>query len=238
MEKPLLVANWKMNPQDEKEAEKLASSSDKKGVVVCPPFVFLKTVKSIIKKGGVGAQNCFYEKKGAYTGEVSPTMLKEMGCGYVIIGHSERRSIFTENNDVIKKKIEIAVKEGLTPIVCIGELENDVSSSEHIRRQLDGLLSDYLVKKVVIAYEPVFAIGSGNPLDILDAEKRKVLIKSILAKNYQGGEKAFILYGGSVNSKNAASYINEAGFDGLLVGGASIKAKEFELLIKNVFKSQ
>lgn len=236
METPLVVGNWKMNPQSEKEAVKIASSSDRRGVVVCPPFPFLSLVKKSVKNCKIGAQNCFFEKKGPYTGEVSSSMIKGLGCDYVIVGHSERRDLLKEDKEMIKKKIEVVVKEGLTPIICIGEIEENTKGLDYIKEQLSGLLSDYLVKKVIIAYEPVFAIGSGKPCDTEEAEKKKVFIKSILAKNYQKGEIVPILYGGSVNAKNGADYIKKAGFDGLLVGGASIKPKEFELLIKNVFK--
>jgi triosephosphate isomerase (TIM) len=222
MEKPLVVANWKMNPQKEEEAVKIANFSDKDGVVVCPPSVFLSKIR--LKKAKLGAQNCFFEKKGAFTGEVSPEMLKNYGCQYVIVGHSERRKFFSEGEESIKRKIEVLLKENITPILCVGE-----EVKEELR-----VLEGVSLKKVVIAYEPEFAIGTGNSCDSKEAEKRKVLIKSILVKNNQDIKGLKILYGGSVDSKNALSYIKKAGFDGLLVGGASIKEGEFEKLLNNL----
>ncbi len=230
MEKPIVVANWKMNPQKEEEAIRIAKFSDREGVVICPPFVFLSTVKKEVKNADVGAQNCFFEKQGAFTGETSPVMLKNYSCKYVIIGHSERRELLYEKEDDIKKKIKILLDEKITPIFCVGE---DEKSEESLRNQLK-VLEDTSLKKIIIAYEPQFAIGTGKSCDIEEAEKKKVFIKSILAKSHEGGEKTIVLYGGSVDSKNALSYIEEAGFDGLLVGGASLKEKEFGRLLKNI----
>jgi triosephosphate isomerase (TIM) len=228
MEKPLVVANWKMNPQKIEEAEKIARFSDKKGVVVCPPYVFLNKIK--LKRAKIGAQNCFFEKKGAFTGEVSPLMLKNLGCEYVIVGHSERRDIFKEEKDVLRKKMEALLEEKITPILCVGE---DKKEDDCLKKQLE-ILENISLRKIIIAYEPKFAIGTGNPCDKEEAEKKKVFIKSILARNYQKGEETMILYGGSVDAKNALSYIKEAGFDGLLVGGASLKEKEFKNLLKSL----
>ncbi len=222
MEKPLVVANWKMNPLKEEEAVKIAKFSDRKGVVICPPFVFLSKIK--LRKADLGAQNCFFERSGSFTGEISPLMLKNIGCKYVILGHSERRRIFNENEDILRKKIESLLKEKITPIFCIGE---------DIKEQL-GVLSGISLKNVIIAYEPESAIGTGNPCDREEAEKRKLFIKSVLVKNNQDISKLRILYGGSVNAKNALSYIKQAGFDGLLVGGASLKEKEFQKLLNQV----
>ncbi len=230
MEKPIVVANWKMNPQKEEEAVRIAKFSDKKGVVVCSPFVFLSVVKKEIKKADLGAQNCFFEKRGAFTGETSSLMLKNYGCKYVIIGHSERRELFDEKEEEIKKKINVLLDEKITPIFCVGE---DEKNKESLKDQL-RVLENISLKKIIIAYEPKFAIGTGNACDTEEAEKKKVLIKSILAKSHEGGEGVVILYGGSVDSKNALSYIKKAGFDGLLVGAASIKEKEFVGLLKNL----
>ncbi len=235
MDNPLIVANWKMNPQTLEEAKKLVLSSDKKGVVFCPPFVFIKNVKELVKKAEVGAQNCFFEKGGSYTGEISPVMLKKLGCRYVVVGHSERRVYFGENNTLINKKIKAVLREGLTPIFCVGETREDANSMDDVREQIVEGVSGLSAKKVIVAYEPVFAIGTGIPCDVKEAEKKKVFIKSVLAKNYNKGEQVPVLYGGSVNAKNASSYIKEAGFQGLLVGGASLKAKEFEKIIENVY---
>ncbi len=234
METPLVVGNWKMNPQSEKEAVKIASSSDRKGVVVCPPFPFLSLVKKSVKNCKIGAQNCFFEKKGPYTGEVSSSMIKGLGCDYVIVGHSERRDLLKEDKEMIKKKIEVVVKEGLTPIICIGEIEENTKGLDYIKEQLSGLLSDYLVKKVIIAYEPVFAIGTGNSCPIDLAKERIAFIKSIISNNNKLDNFPKIIYGGSVNSSNASSYIKDAGFDGLLVGTASLSEDDFPKLVKSI----
>jgi triosephosphate isomerase (TIM) len=229
-EKPIVVTNWKMNPQKEEDVVKFAKFSDKKGVVVCSPFIFLNTVRKEIKKAKLGAQNCFFEKKGAFTGEISPEMLKNYGCDYVIVGHSERREYFFEKEEDIKKKIEALLEEKITPILCIGD---DVKNSDSLKDQLK-VLENVSLKKVIIVYEPKFAIGTGIPCDVEEAEKKKVLIKSILAKIKGREEEVLIFYGGSVNAKNSLDYIKKAGFDGLLVGTVSLKEKEFEKLLKNL----
>jgi triosephosphate isomerase (TIM) len=229
-EKPIVIANWKMNPQKEEEAVKLAKLSDKREVVICPPFIFLNSVRKEIKKAKLGAQNCFFEKQGAFTGEISSKMLKSYSCEYVIVGHSERREYFFEKEEDIKRKIEVLLEEKITPIFCIGE---DEKNSDSLKDQLK-VLEDISLKKVIIAYEPKFAIGTGIPYNVEEAEKKKVLIKSILAKIKGKEEEAIIFYGGSVDSKNALDYIKKAGFDGILVGTASIKEKEFEKMLKNL----
>jgi triosephosphate isomerase (TIM) len=232
MTAPLIVGNWKMNPQKEEDAVNIALAGDKDNVVLCPPFVFLTKVKNTLKKAHIGAQNCFFEEEGAFTGEISPKMLKGLGCEYVILGHSERRSIFKEDFASIRKKTEKVVKHKMTPIICVGEKEEE-GACDYIKEQLLAVLTENLVKKTIIAYEPVFAIGTGKPCKVEDAEKRKVFIKSVLVKNFKKGENTPILYGGSVNSQNASSYVKKAGFDGLLVGGASVKPKEFAKIIEN-----
>ncbi len=167
MDNPLIVANWKMNPQTLEEAKKLALASDREGVVICPPFLFVKSVKGTVKKAEVGAQNCFSEKEGAFTGETSPVMLKKMGCKYVIVGHSERREIFNEDNNLIKRKIEAVIKEGLTPILCVGETEESDNGTDYIKEQLMGVVSREVTRKIIIVYEPSFAIsGKGSACDV------------------------------------------------------------------------
>ncbi len=233
----LIVANWKMNPRTEKEAKEMATFSDARGVVVCPPFVFLNTVGKMLKKAELGAQNCFWESpltgKGPFTGEVSPAMLKDRNCRYVIVGHSERRSSFNESFDIIKNKIKASLKEKLVPILCIIE-EEENGALESIRKQLLEILEEEFFKKIMIAYEPVYAIGTGNYCSIEEAEKKKVFIKSVLAKNYKKTKDVPILYGGSVDSKNAEDYIKKGGFDGLLVGTASLKKSEFKKIVERV----
>lgn len=208
--KPLIVANWKMNPENEKGAKLLFNAVKKTGAVICPPFVYLR---SLAPYKWLGAQDVFWEKEGAYTGEISPAMLKDLGCKYVIVGHSERRKYFKETNEIINKKLKAALKAGLTPILCISD-----------QKEIPHGFS----KKGIIAYEPIWAIGTGKACDVEEAEKMRLSIKKVVSKDIR------ILYGGSVNSKNAAPYIKQAGFDGLLVGGASLDAKEFVDLIKKI----
>ena len=223
--KPLIVANWKMNPQNLEEA-KLLFDSVKKGVeniknievVICPPFVYLSVLKPKIKGPSFaisfGGQSCFWEESGAFTGEVSAKMLKELGCEYVILGHSERRKYLKETDEMINKKIKAVLSLGLKPILCIANLTQ-------LKKSLRGIKD-----KVIIAYEPVFAIGTGKPCTIEKAKKMRNLIKYPV-----------VLYGGSVNSQNATDYIKMAGFQGLLVGGASLDPEEFIKLAKNVARA-
>jgi len=212
--KPLIVANWKCNPTTLKEAEDLLNSV-KKGiknvkkaeVVICPPFIYLPVLKT------TGVQDVFCEDCGAYTGQISPLMLKNMGVKYVIVGHSERRKHCHETNEMIFKKIRAVLNQGLKPILCIDKISQ---------------LPDVLDKEVVIAYEPLFAVGTGKPCSPEKAERMKLAIKLTT------GGKNPILYGGSVNSQNAKDYICQAGFQGLLVGGASLNPQEFIDIVKNV----
>lgn len=246
MRKPLVVANWKCNPTTLDEAGRLFNSV-KKGirniknvqVVICPPFVYLTGIKHQRASIKLGAQDCFWEEKGAYTGEISPIMLKNMGCEYVIIGHSERRMISAETDNVINKKLKAAMKAKLKPILCIGETKKERkerTTFKVLKKQLESALKGILNPKsltlnsLIVAYEPVWAIGTENPC--LPTEAQKVL--SFLKKNLKNTP---IIYGGSVNSANAPRYIKEANFDGLLPGGASLIPKEFISLVKNVSQS-
>ena len=210
--KPFIVANWKCNPASLKGAKLLFDSVArgiknvrKVEVVICPPFIYLSNIQ-------LGGQDCFWEEKGAYTGEISPSMLKDLGVEYVIIGHSERRKYLKETDEMVNKKIEAALKQGLKPILCIDKISQ-------LKKDLEG---------VIIAYEPLFAIGTGKPCSIGKAKKMRILIK----KNLKRG--APILYGGSVNSQNAQDYIKKAGFQGLLVGSASLNSKEFLSIVKGI----
>ena len=215
--KPLVVANWKMNPPTLTEAKKLFNLV-KKGiknayfersrrveVVICPPFVYSPILKTN------GAQDCFWEKKGAFTGEISPKMLKDLGIKYVIIGHSERRKHQRETDEMVNKKLKAVLKVGLRPILCIESLPQ-------LKKSLRNILG-----KVTIAYEPVFAIGTGKPCTIEKAKKMRSSIKHTP-----------VLYGGSVNSQNAKEYVKKAGFQGLLIGGASLSPKEFIKIVKSL----
>jgi len=226
--KPLIVANWKMNPQNLQGAKLLFDSvangiKNLKNVeiVICPPFLYILNLKSQILNLKLGAQDCFWEEKGAFTGEVSPKMLKDLGrCDYVILGHSERRKYLKETDEMINKKIKAALKSDLTPILCIENI------SQLKKRTKDLLRKEQ--KKLIIAYEPVFAIGTGKPCTPEKAKEMKTAIKKIIDKDIP------IIYGGSVNSQNATDYIKMAGFQGLLVGGASLDSEEFIKLAKNV----
>lgn len=243
--KPIIVANWKCNPVTVKEAEKLFSSLKKgvkelKGaeVVICPPFIYLPKLEGLI----LGAQNCFWQDKGAYTGEISGAMLKNLGCKYVIIGHSERRKHFKETDEMINKKLKAVLLSGLNAIFCVGETqeEREEDKTEQILHQeiISGLNGVPLsrISNLIIAYEPIWAIGTGNACDVEEAQKMALVIRKIVSKiyNLNVSKKIRILYGGSVNSKNGRTYLNEGGFQGLLVGGSSLDPKEFIDLVEKI----
>lgn len=231
-EKRLLVANWKMNPISLDQAEKIFHKIAKKTkslrstkVIICPPFLFIPPLtRGLPTHISLGSQNCFWEKEGAYTGEVSPVMLKKAGCRYVILGHSERRKYFGETEEIIKEKLQGALKAGLAPILCIGETIEQRKEGKTQRVLAFQLRSSALLNaqnnKLVLAYEPRWAIGTGETPDPAQAGQIARFIKE------KTGDTTFLLYGGSVDSKNAVSFI-EQGFDGLLVGGASLDAEEF-----------
>lgn len=202
--KPLIVANWKMNPLTLKEAKALFGRVKNSGGIICPPFVYLSVLRAS------GAQDVSWEEKGAFTGETSPLMLKNLGVKYAIIGHSERRKYQKETNETVEKKLKAALRAGLKPILCVDKISQ-------IPRNVKGL---------IIAYEPLFAIGTGQACSPQRAKKMRLAINKVVPRTP-------VLYGGSVNSQNARSYVKEAGFQGLLVGGASLKAKEFIDIIKN-----
>lgn len=205
--KPLIVANWKMNPPTLREAKALFNSVKKTGAVICPPFIYFSVLKAN------GAQDCFWEEKGAFTGEISPQMLKSLGVEYVILGHSERRKYQRETDEMVEKKLKAVLTTGLKPVLCIDKIS-----------QLPKGIKD----SFIVAYEPLFAIGTGLACPPERAEKMRIAIKKSL------GKKNLVLYGGSVNSQNSRDYIEKAGFDGLLVGGASLKPREFIDIVKNV----
>jgi triosephosphate isomerase len=224
MKKVFIVANWKMNPVTFKEAKSLFASVNQgikktKGseVIICPPFVYLDFLKKNqkVKNGRIklGAQNCSWQEKGAFTGEISPVMLKKIGCEYVILGHFERRKYFSETDETINKKIKLVLKNGLKPILCINKISQ-------IKKNLKGI-SKKEIEKILVAYEPAWAIGTGKACGYIQAKKFNLLIKKVL------GEKHPTLYGGSINAQNALGYIQESEFSGLLIGGISLKPKEF-----------
>ncbi|MCD6528379.1 triose-phosphate isomerase [bacterium] len=258
MSKPLIVANWKCNPPTWQNA-KLLFNRVKKGikkiknveVVVCPPFVYLgglATSASARQQAGrgrliLGAQDCFW-KEGPFTGEISSKMLKDIGCQYVIIGHSERRQHFQETDETVNKKIKASIGAKITPILCIGETEEEKREGRVqavLNRQIRSALKKISNHKIqdsglCIAYEPVWAIGSGHSCNVNTAQIINLLIKKIITRLYNRSlaENIRILYGGSVNSRNARDYIQKAGMKGLLVGGASLDSLEFLSIIKEV----
>jgi len=236
--KKLIVANWKMNPASQKEGKEIfsalggpASGGDATEVVICPPFLYLPVLGLENKKGvSMGAQNVFYEDKGAFTGEISCAMLKDLGVEYVIIGHSERRKYFSETDEIINKKIKKALEAGLKVIFCIGETAEERSAgkkNEVLQKQIGrGLAGIEFSKNLNVAYEPVWAIGTGNNCSVGEAKEAFDFIRKFV-------KDARILYGGSVKSENSGAYIKEAGADGLLVGGASLVAEEFIKIVKS-----
>ena len=200
---PLIVANWKCNPKTLGEARELFDAVKDSGAVICPPLIYLSALKAN------GAQDCFWEDGGAYTGEISPAMLKDLSVEYVILGHSERRKYQNETNEMIEKKIKAALAAGLKPILCIDKISQVPTD----------------IGSLIIAYEPLFAIGTGKACPPEKAEEMRVSIKNKI--------DVPVLYGGSVNAQNAGDYIKKARFDGLLVGGASLKPAEFIDIVKN-----
>jgi triosephosphate isomerase len=241
---PLIAGNWKMNTTVA-EAEKLASSLrdilDKiEGIekVLCPPFISLATLSKVLLGSSVklGAQNMYFETRGAYTGEVSPLMLKGL-VEFVILGHSERRSYFGETDELVNKKMQSALDFGLKPILCVGERleENEAGKTEQvITRQLEGSLANIEPGiDLVIAYEPIWAIGTGKAADSITAATTIKFIRDTLANLWDSdaAQKVRLLYGGSVTSNNIAEFVSQPEIDGALVGGASLKANEFSSIV-------
>lgn len=245
MRRPLIAGNWKMNTKLE-EAENLVramlvelNSIDSVEKVLCPPFISLAAIKELIKGTSImlGAQNMHFEDKGAYTGEISPLMLVDL-CDFVILGHSERRQYFAETDEIINKKVKKALESGVKPILCVGETleDNEAGKTEQkITRQVNaGLGGINPTSQLVIAYEPIWAIGTGRAATGKQANATISLIRSILANiwNKKIAKAVRILYGGSVTSNNVAEFITEADIDGALVGGASLKADEFVSIVR------
>lgn len=211
-------------------------------IVVCPPFISLQAVKDVLagSKLGLGAQNVFWEKNGAFTGEVSAPMLKSVGCAYVIIGHSERRTYFGETDSTVNKRIFAALTEGLKPIVCVGETLEEREAGKTfdvIKRQITGGLANLSTEQmapVVIAYEPVWAIGTGKTATPAQAQEVHAFIRQLLKELFgqATADATRLQYGGSVKPENAAELMSQPDIDGALVGGASLKAETFEKIIK------
>lgn len=247
MRKKFIAGNWKMNTT---RAEGLAlAAAVAKGVgnasdvevAVCPPSVYLAAVGEAIAGSavGLGAQNCYHESKGAFTGEVSPAMLVDVGCRYVILGHSERRAIFKESNADVNRKVLAALAGGLTPIVCVGETLAERQAERTtavVREQIEGSLANLTadqVVKLVIAYEPVWAIGTGVVATPEQAEAVHADLRKLLETRYTTAvaSSVRIQYGGSVNAENAATLLGQPNIDGALVGGASLKADGFMAIV-------
>ncbi len=245
MRVPLIAGNWKMNTTVSEAAKlvgemlPLLESINNVEKVVCPPFVSLMVVRETLKRSSVkvGAQNMYFEEKGAYTGEVSPLMLAGL-CEYVILGHSERRQYFNETNEIINKKIRVALKVGLKPILCVGEslAQYEAGKTETVvTDHVAGSLKDiHASNNLIIAYEPVWAIGTGKAATGEQANKVIGLVRKIVAKLYSDSfaQNLRILYGGSVTSDNIAEFIGQPEIDGSLVGGASLKVDQFVSIIK------
>jgi triosephosphate isomerase len=212
-------------------------------IVVCPPFTSLCDVREVVLESNIklGAQDCYWEKEGAFTGEVSPRMLRSAGCDYVIVGHSERRQYFGETNATVNKKAKAALAEGLKPIVCVGERIEERKAGrtfdvvkDHVTNSLSGLSRDEMLK-TVIAYEPVWAIGTGLTATKDEAQEVHGYIRGLLLKMYDAelAKAVRIQYGGSVKPDNIKELIMQEDVDGALVGGASLKADSFSQIVKN-----
>ncbi len=250
MRKPFVAGNWKMNMDSQTGADlakgiadgstELAGSSVT--VAVIPPFVYLPVVGQAVSASGVaiGAQDIYYEEKGAFTGEISPAMLKDVGCTYVLCGHSERRHVMGESDDVVNKKVVASLAGGLLPILCVGELleQRDGGQTEQVvEKQVRAGLADLRAEKasaVTVAYEPVWAIGTGRTATKEQAQEVHAFIRKLLAEMYDEAvaSEMRILYGGSVKPDNAKELMSEPDVDGSLVGGASLKADVFLQIIQ------
>ncbi len=240
MLKKIIIANWKMNPQTLEEAKgifnsikKTANKLNKVETIICPPFVYLYSLKAN------GAQDIFYEERGSFTGEISAEMVKDVGVKYVIIGHSEKRRM-GDTDDMINRKIKLALNAGLKIIFCIGEKTRDIESKylgfikNQIETGLKGVVKKYF-SNIIFAYEPVWAIGAGSQADSPESTLRTVMFIKRRLFGIFGEEltkKTPILYGGSVSVKNAKDFLENAGIQGLLVGRESLNAKNFSEILK------
>ena len=246
--KKFIAGNWKMN-LNAAEAVALTSGLAKEAaalgavdIAVCPPFVYIPQVAAAVKGSaiGVGAQDVFYENNGAFTGEVSGAMLKDVGCRYVILGHSERRHVIGESDDLVNRKVVKALADGLDVIFCVGELlaerdggvTNDVVARQ-VKIGLSGVSREQMAK-VTVAYEPVWAIGTGRNATPQQAQDVHAMIRGLLATMYDAATASAtrIQYGGSVKASNAAELMGQPDVDGALVGGASLKVADFIGIIK------
>lgn len=256
MRKKVVAANWKMNSTKasskdiivnlitllKKEQENVAAE-----IIICPPSVYLEHCKSVLAENDsnlnikLGAQNCYGKEKGAYTGEISPIMLADIGCTHVIIGHSERRQLFNESNELILEKLKEAFANNLTPILCIGETKEERETNNTfavIKSQLKPILdalTDTELQKLILAYEPIWAIGTGLTATPTEAEEVHAYVRSLVRnRNIEVGHSISILYGGSVKADNAKDLFKMVNIDGGLVGGASLIPQEFSTICTSV----
>jgi len=250
MRKTIIAGNWKMY-KTIKEAIELSTALKRElfkldmqalDVVLCPPFTALSEVAEVIDETGIylGAQDIYWLDEGAFTGEVSGKMLKDAGCSFVIIGHSERRQFFAETNESVNKKLKAALANGLTPIVCVGEKLNEREGGktfdilkDHLQGALSGLSAEEVLR-IVIAYEPVWAIGTGKTATPAQAQEVHKYIRDLLHKlyNQEVASEVRIQYGGSVKPDNITELMRQPDVDGALVGGASLKTESFSEIVK------
>lgn len=251
MRKKVIAGNWKMN-NDISESQNLISKMTSRlngkqlkcDVIICPPFTSLSEANSLIKNTSIklGAQNMYFKESGAFTGEISAKMLKSVGCEYVILGHSERRTIYKEQDKLINEKIKATLKAELKPIFCIGEtLEEREAGKEKevLTKQLSGGLDEISLdqmKKIIIAYEPVWAIGTGKTASPQQAEDMHQFIRNYIKDDFSTdvAENLVIQYGGSVKPDNARELLSQRNIDGALVGGACLIADSFISIIESV----
>ena len=245
MRTPFIAGNWKMNTTVAQASTLVAEMRERldrvEGVekVLCPPFISLATIGELLRGTSIklGAQNMYFEEKGAYTGEVSPLMLSQL-CEFVILGHSERRQYFAETDELINKKVGAALKIALTPILCVGErLEEKEAgeTAEVVARQVRGALEGIESPQgLVIAYEPIWAIGTGKAATPPESNDTTGLLRRTVAQLYgeEFAQGVRILYGGSVTASNIAGFMEQPEIDGALVGGASLKAEEFLSIVE------
>jgi triosephosphate isomerase len=251
MKQALVIGNWKLNPADSKEAKTLFGEVSKKipkdlltKVVIAPPFLFIPELSKLpaAKKIALGAQDVYFEERGALTGEIGAGMLASFGVEYIIIGHSERRAM-GESDTQVNKKIQAVLKRKLVPVVCIGEKNRDTQGQffNQIEAQIKSLtqgLTPVQLQKVVIAYEPIWAIGTGATATAEDVKEMQLFIVSTLTKLFERklAEKIRLIYGGSVKESNARELYEQGGMTGFLVGGASLSATDFVAVINSTIK--
>ncbi len=249
MRRKVIAGNWKMNKDIHETAElidglreRLRDFRNEVDVILCPPYTSLVVAKTLMKDSPMklGAQNMSQHDDGAYTGEISAKMLKAIGCDYVVLGHSERRQYFKETNDLVNAKVKKALQTGLRPIICVGETleerESEITDTV-ITTQVKGVLHELdssQIEKVIIAYEPVWAIGTGKNATPDQANQVHRLIRKIVSQltSWNLAEKLIIQYGGSMNAQNASSLLAQSDIDGGLIGGASLKSEAFMSIVQ------